>query len=215
MKKDLAQKAISLALQGNWLKAQKINKEILKNNMVDVDALNRLARTYVELGEIKKARKTAKKVLSIDPLNTIAKKCLAKWKNINKNNHKSQKLTTFAFLEEAGKTKIVPLIYLGNPNIIAKVDAGEEVKLGTSGHRVSVCTFDNEYIGRLSDDLSAKLKKMISEGNEYKVYIKSAEPKTVKIFIKETRKAKKLLNAPSFSNEKIDYFSYTHKKGNN
>ncbi len=84
MNEDLAQKAIAAALKASWKDAVNLNKQILKKDSKDVDALNRLARAFSEVGEIIKAKKTAKKVINIDPHNTIATKALAKWKELRK-----------------------------------------------------------------------------------------------------------------------------------
>jgi len=121
MDQDLAQKAISSALAGNWEKALKINLEILKKNPQDINALNRTARAYAELGKTKKAKNTTQKTLKIDPLNTIAIKSLEKWKKIpSKEAQKTITLSAQAFLEEPGKTKMVKLIHLGAPQVIAQ-----------------------------------------------------------------------------------------------
>ena len=73
MNEDLAQKAVAAALAGDWKEAEKINKQILKGDKSDVDALNRLARAYAEQGNLKKAKETAQKVLKINTFNQIAK----------------------------------------------------------------------------------------------------------------------------------------------
>jgi len=67
MEATLAQKAIDLALSGKWSEAVQANIEILKENPKDIDALNRAARAYAETGNVELARKTAAKVLKIDP----------------------------------------------------------------------------------------------------------------------------------------------------
>lgn len=218
MDEELAQKAVSAAISGNWEIALKLNKVILKENSKDIDALNRLARAYAELGEMDQAKKVAKKVLKLDPFNAIASKSLEKWKKLRKGETiVSGPSSAQAFLEEPGKTKIVTLLHLGDKKVIAKLDSGDEVRLNPASHRVSVIAMDGKYIGRLSDDLSARLRKLIKYGNEYQVFIKSIEKDTVKIFIKETKRAEKLADIPSFSSEKIDYISFTppelvHKK---
>lgn len=210
MDKDLAQEAIDLALSGKWDKAIRVNEVILKDNQEDIDALNRLSRAYSEIGKIGKARKTAKKVLEIDPFNTIASKALQKWKGLKKGElYKSGPSSAQSFLEEPGKTKILNLLHPGSPKLIAKLDAGDEVKLNTHSHKVSVCTKDGKYIGRLPDDLSARLRKLIKYGNEYKAYVKSVNKDEVKIFIRETKRVPKLADIPSFSTDKIDYISFT------
>ncbi|MFV1917399.1 MAG: tetratricopeptide repeat protein [Patescibacteria group bacterium] len=218
MKDELAQKAVAQALAGEWDEALITNKKILKDNSTDIDALNRLARAYAETGDLTTARKTAKKVLKIDPFNKIASKSIAKWRRLKKGDTiTSGPSSAQMFLEEPGKTKIVSLIHLGDAKIIAKIDAGDEVALNPRSHRVSVTTIDGSYVGRLADDISARLKKLISYGNVYHAYVKSADSKEVKIFIRETHRTDKLSDIPSFSTEKIDYIAFTppelvHKK---
>lgn len=215
---DLAQKAILSALSCEWQKAIDINEEIIKKYPHDTDALNRLARAHAELGKYKKAKETAQKVLKIDPFNTIALKALSKWKNIHKSKIRpSTPTNAHIFLEEPGKTKMVSLLHLGCITVLANLDAGDEVILNTHSHRVSVMTNDGKYIGRLPDNLSANLRKLIKMGNIYKTFIKSTTCTEVKVFIREMKRSEKLSDIPSFSSEKIDYISFTppeliHKK---
>lgn len=218
MEQNLAQEAISAALDGNWQKALKLNRQILKEGKDDIDALNRMARAYAELGDIKKAKKTAKKVLKLDPFNSIAQRALKKWKGLRAGGSAlSQPTSPQAFLEEPGKTKIISLLHVGAPSVLAKLNSGDEVRLITHRHRVSVVSKEGKYIGRFPDDLAARLRKLIHAGNEYQVLIKSIDDEGVKIFIRETKRAKPLINVASFSSEKIDYVSFTppelvHKK---
>jgi tetratricopeptide (TPR) repeat protein len=210
MDQNLSQKAISEALAGNWNEASNINKKILKEEPKNVDALNRLARAFAELGEIEKAKKTAKRVLKIDPFNTIALKAIKKWSAI-KSSRIVPAITSSSetFLEDPGKTKIIALLYLGDPSLISKLDSGDELKFACHAHRVSVTTADGKYIGRLSDDLSAKLRRLIEAGNEYQVLVKSIDSESVKIFVREIKRCKKFQNTPSFAPEKINYVSFT------
>lgn len=209
MDTELAQKAIDEALKGNWKDAIKANLQILKTNPKDIDALNRLARAYSEIGECDKARKTAEKVIKIDCFNPIATKALSKWKVATKEKSENIVATPEAFLEEPGKTKQVSLIHLGDVKLLAKLDAGDRVKIVTHAHRVSVLAASDKYIGRLSDDLAARLRKLIKLGNQYEVFIKSIDPNDVKVFIRETYRAHGLETIPSFPLEKIDYVSFT------
>ena len=87
MDKDLAQEAILHALRGNWEEAVKINTKILDDQPNDVDALNRLAKAYAEVGKFKKAISSSQKVLKLDSFNTIATKALTKWKGLKKGEH--------------------------------------------------------------------------------------------------------------------------------
>ncbi len=219
MQKDLAQQAISAALKANWTEASKLNKIILKTDSKDVDALNRLARTHSELGEIDKAKKIAQKVIRIDPHNTIATKALEKWKGLRKKEAiGSTNFSARVFLEEPGKTKIATLLHLGDSkSVLVNLNSGDEVLFKLGNRRISVCTLNNKYVGRLPDDLSLRLIRLIKRGNKYQVFVKSSKPQEVKVFIRETKRTKELESIPSFSSEKIDYISFTppelvHKK---
>ena len=210
MTNNLAQTAISAALSGDWKKALEINKDILSENNGDVEALSRLSRAYAELGKLGKARQTAKQVLKLDPFNTIAEKALTRWKGLKRGEtYTSGPSDARVFLEEPGKTKNLSLLHPGSKKILAKLDSGDEVKLNTHSHRVSVTAQDGKYIGRLPDDLSVHLKKLIRFGNEYRVFIKSISNSEIRVFIRETKRAKKIAELPSFSSEKISYISFT------
>lgn len=207
---DLSQKAVQLALKCRWEEAISSNLEILKSNKDDIDALNRLARAYAEIGNSKKAKICCQKVLSIEPHNQIATRAQAKYKK-NKTNTRTvadRSASPSTFLEESGKTKIVSLLNLGDIKLISSLDAGDEVSMTTHAHRVCVTNTDGKYLGRISDDLAARLKTLVAGGNRYQIYIKSIEKNSVKVFIKEIVRGKDFINTPSFPSEKINYISY-------
>lgn len=211
MDESLAQKAIAQALKGEWQKAISTNKAIISKDPENVDALNRLSRAYAETGEIDKAKKIAQKVLKFNPYDSIAAKSLSKWNNLKKGStYASKPVNPDLFLEEPGKTKIVNLLHLGDYNkVLAKMDSGDEVVIDNHSHRISVSTPDGKYIGRLPDDLSAKLKRYMTLGNTYSANIKSVDKKEVKVILRELKRCEKLKDTPSFPAEKIDYVSFT------
>ena len=180
MNDNLPQEAIDLALKRKWAEAIKVNLQILKNYPDDIDTLNRLSRAYYEHGDIIKARKTSLSVLKIDPGNNIAIKATEKYKSAAKNKSKANKkgdqnIDPSVFIEEPGKTKITNLINVGSVNTCSCLDSGDEIFLVTHTHKVSITNSDGKYIGRLPDDLSAKLRRFIKGGNEYRVFVKSVE----------------------------------------
>jgi len=199
MSDELARRAIHEALSCNWEEALKINKEILNEDSQDLDALSRAARAYFELGEVDKACRFAQRALKIDPLNTIAEKCLEKY-NALKNTKRPYESATGSnkFLEEPGKTKIIPLLHLGEADDILLLNCGELIQLTTTKHRVSVYSNKGKYIGRLPDDIAFKLIQFIRSGNEYEACIKSASNNEVKVFIREVRRSDKMTSTPSF-----------------
>lgn len=216
METSLAQKAIQEALAGNWEAALKTNLEIVHKNTNDIDALNRIARAYKELGQITKAKTYAKKVLKIDPVNSIAVRCLEKWKALNESQKTAPtSILSESFLEEPGRTKLVTLMHTGDPAIVSSLESGSEVNLLVHPHRVSVTTSAKKYIGRLPDDLAARIRRLIKAGNKYQALVKTVEGQNeVKIFIRELSAN----DGPSFPTEKIEYVSFTppelvHKEG--
>ena len=205
-----AQMAVNSALSGNWKEAIKINLEILKENPEDTEALCRLARAYTELGKISLAKDATKKVLDIDPVNTIAIKFQEKLKTAKKNvAQPSAQTSPESFLEETGKTKLVTLLNIGKKEAYENLDPGEEVKLFSYSHKVSVNTMDGQYLGKVPDDVAARLKNLIKMGNKYQILIKSIEPKEITVFIREMERSPKVGNVASFSPEKIEYVSFT------
>src|SRR3989338_4300800 len=75
-----SENAIQAALRGKWTEAVDLNAAILRENPNELEALNRLARAYAELGEIAKADSTYRKVLVLDKYNPIAIKNLKRLK---------------------------------------------------------------------------------------------------------------------------------------
>jgi tetratricopeptide (TPR) repeat protein len=212
MRKDPAQAAISAALTGEWKRAIEANLNILSDTPDDIEALNRLARAYSETGNLAKAKLTAKNVLKLDPFNPIATKCLSKWILSKKSvfngstNHNHGAKT---FLEESGRTKITSLLNLGSTKTITSLDTGDMLSLNAHKHKVTVCTMDGVYVGKLPDDVSARLRVLIKQGYKYHVLVKSIAPSHVKLFIKEIDRPKKHKDTPSFNPEKIEYNSFT------
>lgn len=211
MDTDLIDKAINSALKCDWNEAIKINKILLSQDKNDVDALNRLARAYLESGDIKKAKSVSVKVLKIEPSNKIAEKAIEKYgKNLPIRSKNDQNINASDFIEEIGTTKQTHLLNLGSDDIISSLDSGDEVFLSTHSHRVTVITHDKKYIGKLPDDLSAKLRSLTKSGYEYRIVIKSANKESVKIIIKETKKGKgceKINSFPIEISESISEFS--------
>ena len=216
MDNNLVEQAINSALKCNWAEAIKANKAILLEDPEDTEALNRLARAYCESGNIKKAKKTSLKVLEIDLLNKIAEKALIKYKSAKKSNipgFTSANASDFIgakalnFIEEVGTTKQTGLLNLCSDDLISSLDSGDEVFLSTHTHRVTITTKGRKYIGKLPDDLSARLRQLSKNGYKYKVLIKSADKEAVKIFIKETERGKGYENIQSFPRETSESIS--------
>jgi tetratricopeptide (TPR) repeat protein len=199
----LKTQAISTALNGDWEKAIKLNKQLLKDDPKDVEALNRIALAYIVLGKSTNARSMYRKVLEIDPLNSIALKNLKKIKPDGKKN-KEENGNNFViqvnniFLEETGKTKIVDLINLAQSEVLSKLKTGQAVNLSIKRLKIFVHGESNNYIGVLPDDIGKRLIKFIKGGSRYEAFVKSAKHNGVSIFIRELKRASRFREIPSF-----------------
>lgn len=194
---ELARDAITHALSGNWEKAVEINQLILREDNQDVDALNRLAKAYSEIGNTKKSKETLNKVLKIDPLNPIAQKALAKG-----FVGSLSKVDPGTFLEEPGKTRLVDLLNLGDKKVTSKLNVGDNLKMICHQHRVSVVTSEGKYVGIFPDDFAARARELIKGGNVYDCIVKTADRDKIAVFVKETEKSEKMKGTISFPMEK-------------
>jgi len=209
---DLKNQAIKTALTGDWDEAIQINKAILELSPLDVDSLNRLAFAYSELGNIKNAKNTYQKVLEIDSNNPIAQKNLKRLATMENSNGSpvliKSGLLTNAFLEETGKTKVIDLINVGQPDILIRLRIGSPLKLVVKRLKIFAIDFDSNFIGMLPDNISNRLIKLMEGGNEYEACIKYIDKHKVTIFIKETVRASRFKFQPSFlvsDGQPLDY----------
>ncbi|OGH11276.1 MAG: hypothetical protein A2857_06650 [Candidatus Levybacteria bacterium RIFCSPHIGHO2_01_FULL_36_15] len=208
--KDLA---IKKALENNWKEACDINKKILEDNSSDIDALNRLAFSYIKLGKYSKARSIYKQVIKIDDSNPIALKNIKKIDSMSKQDIKNPKLTIHdstvviedLFIEEAGKTKTVELKNIADRRTLSFLQAGDMVSLVIKRSKIFVQAEEKKYIGMLPDNVSMRLIPFMKGGNEYQAYIKSVNDKNASIFIKEVKKVGKFKNQQSFNISGVSY----------
>ncbi len=213
MSKDPVLLAIQSAINGDWEKAIHYNKLALENDKEDVDAWNRLSKAYFETGNPDNAKSANEKALRLDPDNSIALKMHARLKRIKEPIVRQNKtLSAGAFIEEPGKTKIIKLINVSSDKNLAHLDSGDTLNIATNGHRIAINTKDGKYIGRLPDDISARLRELISLGNNYAVFVKTIEDKDVEVLIRETKRSSKIANIPSFTTDKVEYISFSSSK---
>lgn len=198
----LKNQAIQTALLGDWKTAIEINKDLLQEDPKDIDALNRLALALTIIGKIKSAKMAYQKVLEIDPLNPIALRNIKQLKGTKASKNGSVDTVNIQinnkFIEETGKTKVIELLNIAQPNVIATLRTGELINLEIKRLKIFVIKGPKQYVGMLPDDVGKRLIKFIKSGNKYEAYIKGANPHKVSIFIKEVKRSAKYKNQPSF-----------------
>jgi Flp pilus assembly protein TadD, contains TPR repeats len=201
--KKLENQAIEAAFNNNWKEAINLNKEILKIDKNNLDAILRLGFAYFQNQEFKKAKTIYQEGLKIQPNNPVILNYLKKIEIIEKKKKEDKKINSFLanpelFLEIPGKTKSVALVNLGQKETLAKLNIGEEVILTIRRRRVVVKTKNNEFVGNLPDDIGKRMIILIKGGNQYSVFIKEISLNNVVVFIKEEKKSKKLQRFISF-----------------
>ena len=200
----LQEQAIKAALSANWEDALKANLEIIAVYPQNVEAINRAARAHFELGDLKTSKKLYEEALVCDPYNQIAAKFLKRIASLKGNGVKPNglnghvTLSSDMFIKEPGKSKLVNLNKVAEPQKLSRLSTGEEVTLNLKNHAISVTDYAGEYLGVLPDDVSHRLIRFMKGGNKYQAIIKSIRPNAVTILLKELVRAAKFRNQPSF-----------------
>src|SRR3990170_9026534 len=187
-KKQKADVAIQMALQGRWAEAVQLNRAIIESFPTDVDACNRLGKALTELGRYGEARESYNRAIDIDPLNSIARKNLNRLATLGEAappRAASQKLSPQMFIEEMGKTGVTILLR-PNMDVAARMTAGDQVALQKTDSLLSVQTMTGELVGEVEPKLGQGLLKLMSAGNEYVAAIQDLGDTEVKVFIRET-----------------------------
>lgn len=212
--------AINAALSANWDEALKLNQQIIDTDPKNIDALNRTAKAYFELGKLSLAKKYYSEALEVDPYNPIAQKNLKiiqSFKNVDTNKLAAKKLAngtnppngsgtdlsrmrllSSLFLQEPGRTKLVNLLKVAEPQKLSLSYPGMPLEMVIKNHKITIMDQVNTYLGILPDDLSHRLLKLLKGGNKYQAYIKSVRPNGLTVLIRESFRSKKFKNQPSF-----------------
>lgn len=192
LRRQNSREAIALALQGQWREAIAVNKSIIDIFANDVEALNRLGRAYMELGEYSEAEASYRRTLEVDSYNAIAQKNLQRLALLKKNKSSKQtvahKLEPQAFIEEIGKAGVVLLNNLAKPDVLARVVAGDAVNLKVDGNNLVVETLRGVRLGHVEAKHGQRLARLIKGGNKYSAAIVSSAERSVSVIIKETFK---------------------------
>lgn len=200
---NLVQVAIDAALSSRWNDALRINKKIVKLEPRNVDALARLARAYMELGRFNLAKRYYSEALKFDPYNPIAIKNLKIIKSFKHNGQPppangQAKISATLFLKEPGKTKLVQLLKVAEPQKLSQAFCGMKVDMMIKGRKMIVADCFGSYLGVLPDDVCHLLIRLLKGGNKYEMFVKSIRVNGVSVLIKETFRSKRFKNQPSF-----------------
>jgi tetratricopeptide (TPR) repeat protein len=189
IKRQLSERAISLAMVSQWEEAAQVNRELLGLFPEDVDAHNRLGKALTELSRLDEAKAAYSRAAELDPTNTIAQKNLQRLsKLVGEQTVPAApgRVDPALFIEESGKTTITGLLNTAGPETLAKMDAGDLLELRPSDHSVQVVTPDGTHVGQIEPKLAKRLITLLEVGNRYQTAVTSVDDHTVRVIIRET-----------------------------
>ncbi len=193
--------AIDAAIKANWPLAIELNIKILDSDKKNVQAILRIAFSYLQIGNYEESKKQYHKALRLQPKSTVARQYLEKIEVLKQGKPKPQVTTNFdphLFIESFGKTKTVLLTNLGQKQILARLSIGQQMQLKIKKRRVEIRTDADEYVGTLADDISKRLILFINAKSTYTAFIKEVHFTKVVVFIREDKKGKSVSHHISF-----------------
>lgn len=203
-RRQLAQQAITLAVQSRWQEAVDINRQIIDIVPDDPEAYNRLGKAYTELGQIADAREAYQNALGADAANLIAQRNLDRLSRISDDEagemakRAQMKLDPRFFMEETGKTGLTVLEEPADSKLLATLTAGNQVNLEQQDGQLIVATMDGIYLGKVDQRLGGRLTRLMQSGNEYQAGIVGVDDDTVRVIIREVRQSPENVGRISF-----------------
>ncbi len=189
LRRERAKQAINAAMESRWADAVAANRLVLESDPNDVEAWNRLGKAESELGHYDRAREAFAKALAISPNNTIAKKNLERLGLLRagaRGRAQHARVPPQFFIEETGKTGIISLVETAPKEALARVSAGEPVRLEPADHRLVVKNADGEVLGTVEPKVGLRLLGFMRGGNKYAAAVISIDANGVKVFVRET-----------------------------
>jgi hypothetical protein len=152
LKRELSREAVNLALNGEWERATEVNKAILELFSDDVEAMNRLVKALIKLGNYLDARAVLNQVCEVAPYNNIAKKNMARLDQLtadpetaNPGPSKQTRKSAGApqiFIEESGKSGTTILRNTSGNKAVLHLSPSDRVALSRDKNTVTVRTLE-------------------------------------------------------------------------
>lgn len=203
LRRDWSKEAIDLALKGEWHRAAEVNQAILALYSDDVEAMNRLGKAFMEVGDYPRAREVLDDVVAKAPYNTIAKKNLARLEQLeaiptaDRQSRRSGAVSKL-FIAESGKSGMTILRRPAAAKVLASVAPGEQVSLVARNSSIWAYVRDDEYLGQVEARLASRLLRLINGGNRYEAAVIGVNDWGVSIIIREVYRHPSLHNICSF-----------------
>lgn len=188
-RRQSSSEAIALAMRGQWREAAEANQGIIDLYPSDVEALNRLGRARLELGEYDAAEAAYRRTAEIDPYNPIAVRNLERLSHLGEAERAvppvGSGLEPQVFIEEVGKAGVVHLVEPGPAETLARMAAGDRVMLKIDGASMTVESGRGEYLGLVEAVHAQRLTRLAASGNRYDAALVSTSPEGATVIIRE------------------------------
>ena len=212
LRREKSKEAIALALGGDWERAIEANQEILGLFPKDVESLNRLGKAFLGLGRYPEARGAFEAATRIAPHNTISKKNLERLDHLEETSPPPQQgkvVTPYLLIEESGKSLVTVLHNPAERQMLAKVAAGDTVRLEARDNALLVLNNQGEYLGQVVPKRGMRLVRLMLGGNRYSSAVISVNRQDISVIIWEAYRHPDLISVCSFpSRSKEDYKVY-------
>lgn len=200
-RKDLAKRAIGLAMKARWEEAVELNQEILREFEDDLEAHNRLGKALSELGRNREAMRAFEQALRISPYNGIAKKNIDRLSRLGDESSGTPEPSLTSrpvFIEESGKSGVTSLVNLAPPHALVRLAPGHPVELEPEEGRLKVARPSGEYVGQVEPKLASRLTRLMKGGNRYEGAVTSVGEREITVMISETYKHQSQAGIVSF-----------------
>jgi hypothetical protein len=181
--------AIALAMRGQWQEAAFVNQRIIDQFPMDFEAMNRLGRARLELGEFAAAEVAYQRTNEIDPYNVIATRNLERLSRLGPAQGADRDgaggIEPQGFIEEVGKAGVIQLQEPASAETLAWMAAGDRVQLKIAGARMIVEDGHGEYLGIVATDHAQRLTRFTAGGNRYEAALVSVTPQAASVIIRE------------------------------
>ena len=201
--RDLSRDAISMALKGEWERASEINRAILESSDDDVDAMNRLGKSLMELARYPEAREVLDRVTKLAPYNNIAKKNLARLIQLETTPASANQVRKAGgglqlFIEDSGKSGTTVLIKAVSGQSAARLAPSDPATLVVEKDAINVYAQDGDYLGQIEPKLGRRLIRLMDGGNQYQAAIIGVSDHGISITVREAYRHQSLQNVCSF-----------------
>ncbi len=191
-----AEEARKLAIAGEWQSAIDVNRLILEAAPRDVEAMNRLGKALMELGNLDEAIDVYRQALALDSSNVIAQRNAGRLEQLISAKAAGASAATAAhragnavqasvFVEEVGKTFITDLIRPTVDAILTQLAPADEVELQVDGKNVTVLDQHGNNLGQLEPKIAQRMIRLLETGNRFKAYVVALTGMTTRIILRE------------------------------